>query len=821
MTEYFRITGRNLIPFDTQAIVGADHRYVLGQSPGGMDEPMTEAEVRAVLPRLPQKIRGHALKRGLSKITFPFSIKGSSDPDMEDARHDLTETLEDGALYIATQGARGTRAALMVKANNVPAGHESYKTIVYGEAMELGGRAVLGAAIKQHFLLNLQMVLYCEPYWRPDAAVPLGPNEIYCPSFEEDGDADGTADNWDDSLGAELVANPGFETPGVGDPDFWDDWLETAGDGALAHTAVVHAGADACEATAGATANTLVEQSVGVQANRRYKLSFWTRGDAVNAGRYRLYDDDGFADIIALVSTGVTGAVYTEVAVYFVAPAGCMNARIYLHCPVANGGIAYFDDVSIRSAPVLAIETTTVLHGCDSQKVTTDAANEGIESAAIIAPDWTPNLQSAVAYAWICRPAAGSDITVTIQETVGAPGAIAHSHLDAGGWQTAVGKGGQTWSRVVVSSAAGITEGSTYELWIAVTAATGTVFYVDKCFWKWGTTTVPDEWCDHWLVYDHYDAHWLPDFPGGAIAGDEGHINYMDFDDLKGDVEARTLFQIEFEQAATSTPARHLYMARRTRDVICQFLWWLEGEEQTWNLNWVDDIAVPALSAGCCATDTANVAGSLYWTISGASLPAHRGSFDVWASVYTADEVNTFYRCSYSIGGVIGFEPNGWVRQRNPSKWELIHLGTLDFDPYVRTGWTPSRLDIRVEYAKQAGDVAKLDFVWLMPRDEPQTILSSPIGLGVQLGDYWTISECDDFSYLYYEVAAGSLMENPLWVRGDPMTLRPWHENRVYFTCEVRDAGLDDIIEIHGAGANVLQFVVNVAYLPQYISPLE
>ena len=118
MTEYFRITGRNLIPFDALATGAADGRYHLGAPPAGMDEPMTEAEVRAVLPRLPQKIRGHALKRGLSKITFPFTIQGSSDPDMEDARHDLTETLEDGRLYIETQGARGTRAVLQSKSDN-------------------------------------------------------------------------------------------------------------------------------------------------------------------------------------------------------------------------------------------------------------------------------------------------------------------------------------------------------------------------------------------------------------------------------------------------------------------------------------------------------------------------------------------------------------------------------------------------------------------------------------------------------------------------------------------------------------------------------
>ena len=34
-----------------------------------------------------------------------------------------------------------------------------------------------------------------------------------------------------------LLANPGFETAGGGDPDFWANWTETAGDGALANEA--------------------------------------------------------------------------------------------------------------------------------------------------------------------------------------------------------------------------------------------------------------------------------------------------------------------------------------------------------------------------------------------------------------------------------------------------------------------------------------------------------------------------------------------------------------------------------------------------------
>jgi len=44
-------------------------------------------------------------------------------------------------------------------------------------------------------LEGLQLTLYMEPNWRPASKIALGPNEIYCPGMEEDGNADGLADN--------------------------------------------------------------------------------------------------------------------------------------------------------------------------------------------------------------------------------------------------------------------------------------------------------------------------------------------------------------------------------------------------------------------------------------------------------------------------------------------------------------------------------------------------------------------------------------------------------------------------------------------------
>jgi hypothetical protein len=155
---------------------------------------------------------------------------------------------------------------------------------------------------------------------------------------------------------AEMLANPGFETAGAGGADIWDSWVETAGDGALANeTGSVHGGSDAAKATAGATANTKVEQAVTVVPGLRYTLSLWTRGDGTNEGRYRLVNASTGAAIIATVATGVSATSYAQVSTTFLAPSDCTSVRLDLMCPSADTGIAYYDDVSIALLPFATV----------------------------------------------------------------------------------------------------------------------------------------------------------------------------------------------------------------------------------------------------------------------------------------------------------------------------------------------------------------------------------------------------------------------------------------------------------------------------------
>jgi len=150
------------------------------------------------------------------------------------------------------------------------------------------------------------------------------------------------------AAGPELLTNGGFETAGDGGVDIWAGWTEEALDGALANeTGSRHGGDDAAKITAGSAMTTHVWQAITVVPGQVYTFSFWTRGDGTNAGRYAVYDVTNGAYIYNWLTTGVSGATYVQDVVTITVPAGCISAYIMVCCPPLNGGIAYFDDVTV------------------------------------------------------------------------------------------------------------------------------------------------------------------------------------------------------------------------------------------------------------------------------------------------------------------------------------------------------------------------------------------------------------------------------------------------------------------------------------------
>ena len=147
-----------------------------------------------------------------------------------------------------------------------------------------------------------------------------------------------------------TLLNGGFETAGAGDPDFWANWNETKGDGALANEVViVHEGVDSAKMTSGATSNTNVMSDAMVSVPGDVdRLRFFTYGDGANAGRYGIYDITNGVYIVPLTSTGITAEVWGMVPVQYTVPAGCVSVRVEYWCPPVNGGVCYFDAGEVR-----------------------------------------------------------------------------------------------------------------------------------------------------------------------------------------------------------------------------------------------------------------------------------------------------------------------------------------------------------------------------------------------------------------------------------------------------------------------------------------
>lgn len=148
-------------------------------------------------------------------------------------------------------------------------------------------------------------------------------------------------------FGADLLSNPGFETAGAGGADVFANWVETAvvGTSTIEHAIdSVSEGTYSCKLTRGDTAIS-VYQDITVIPGKLYRLLFYTRGDATNAGSYSVYDVTNSADIVAEVTTGVTGTSYSAVSKLFVTPVDCVSIRVTLLG--GSAGVVYFDDVSV------------------------------------------------------------------------------------------------------------------------------------------------------------------------------------------------------------------------------------------------------------------------------------------------------------------------------------------------------------------------------------------------------------------------------------------------------------------------------------------
>ncbi|MDD5041928.1 MAG: carbohydrate binding domain-containing protein [Candidatus Peribacteraceae bacterium] len=159
--------------------------------------------------------------------------------------------------------------------------------------------------------------------------------------------------------GSEKLGNTGFETvTSLGPPANFGTWSENPGDGNIeVETNAIHGGTNAVKLTSGATSNGYIYQaSIAVTAGASYRLSFWTRGDGTNAGQVAAtYYDGSNKTLITKDSTGITGTTYSLVTYNVTIPTGGTHTTIILWQPAVNGGVAYYDDVSLKQITTASI----------------------------------------------------------------------------------------------------------------------------------------------------------------------------------------------------------------------------------------------------------------------------------------------------------------------------------------------------------------------------------------------------------------------------------------------------------------------------------
>ena len=152
-----------------------------------------------------------------------------------------------------------------------------------------------------------------------------------------------------------LTVNPDFETfTGTRDDgaeDTFAGWTSGGTNYRAEATTTSQSGSTAVKivSTGGqGYINKALANAVTVEANTRYVLSFWTRGDGTYSGQYRVYDAVNASFITASLDTGVAGTTWVKKTLTFTTPAGCTSIWIRLLGNATNGSTVYFDNVSLQ-----------------------------------------------------------------------------------------------------------------------------------------------------------------------------------------------------------------------------------------------------------------------------------------------------------------------------------------------------------------------------------------------------------------------------------------------------------------------------------------
>jgi hypothetical protein len=162
----------------------------------------------------------------------------------------------------------------------------------------------------------------------------------------------------------DLITNGGFETVTGTDDDGTQDDFGTWDEAGCVATSKLEAttlnkkgGTRSLMITTGSDSScAIIANNIPWIASKSYTLTFWTRGDGTNSGRYFIYDNAASkylqADGISWGSsyffdTGVTGTDWTLISRTILAPSVTTTFNLRLISDGTVGAVVYFDDVSV------------------------------------------------------------------------------------------------------------------------------------------------------------------------------------------------------------------------------------------------------------------------------------------------------------------------------------------------------------------------------------------------------------------------------------------------------------------------------------------
>jgi len=255
------------------------------------------------------------------------------------------------------------------------------------------------------------------------------------------------------------------------------------------------------------------------------------------------------------ISTINNVAYRVGITLYF-EPYGEAEGETTLYNHVANAAL-YFESSSSGLAanwaevgtPVTTLDTAVCLVNGQSQKVVATTDDHGIHSD-------TFSMATTGGYGYVWIRVTSGNVTVELYDSTAAAvrdtQTINSTDSNNISDKSATDDDGNTWYRVPIGSASGLTSGNNHRVRALQTGATAATFYVNLVYFRLGGSSVPGIWCSQSSIANR----------GDQSTANPERINTIDVWGVPGDIDGL----IEFEINPTATGGTELFAIGAFRD---------------------------------------------------------------------------------------------------------------------------------------------------------------------------------------------------------------------------------------------------------------